>query len=180
MCVVLRAEGEAVVGCGAPEDDLGPLQEEDVPDAQQVVKGQRVRKQRDEPVRAEHGRQHTLPLQVRPHPRNLQDNSPSARGGTAGEHQTSCRVLDLSEWSVMVCPPACFQVQSHPWHLQEDVTSNIVTSPCKMTYSFQAALRLQTPHVYHMQRLVLTGFLPQNRQGPKTGTDTAAAGAGQA
>ena len=41
------------------------------PDAQQVVEGQRVGKESDEPVRAEHGRMHALPLQVSTNLRHL-------------------------------------------------------------------------------------------------------------
>lgn len=58
-------------GSLAPEDDLRALQEEDVPDAQQVVEGQGVCEQCDEPMRAEHGRVHPLPPEVCAHPRHL-------------------------------------------------------------------------------------------------------------
>lgn len=55
----------------APEYDLGAFQEEDVPDSQQVIKGQRVSEKGDEPVRAEHCGVNTLLPQMHPHPWHL-------------------------------------------------------------------------------------------------------------
>ena len=114
MYVVLRTEGEAVLGCGAPEDDLGPFQEEDVPDAQEVVEGQRVRKQRDEPVRAEHGRQHALPLQVRAHSRHLQRSRSdlltfSARGRECRIAAHTVQSADRVRGECDVCRSVCFK-----------------------------------------------------------------------
>ncbi len=50
---------------------LEALEEEDVPDPQQVLEGQRVGEDGDEPVRAVHGRVHPLRLQVRAQRRQL-------------------------------------------------------------------------------------------------------------
>ena len=170
--------GEVLRGPGAPEDGLGALQEEDVPDAQQVVEGQRVREQRDEPVGSRTWSRARPPASGARPPLAPAEEPPLSR---ARHCRTASHVMQTADSARRECgarTPACFRCVVTPGPCRGRSPHCDVTCPGED--DMRSSIWPLTLCTCRMQRPVLTWALPRNRQGLKTETGTAAAGAGRA